>query len=547
MPGASTQLTSHSKGSSTGVLTASATSTASSADPQQGHSQNTETDTRLTENNDKEERRIAPTVTMPDHSEDFISLDCGSSDSDADRGGRSSSSRSSNSTSKRKVSPSKYSNNSVFKSPSNPRKTPTLHKSPPSPSSPSIPIHIIPSSSNGASPSRMSSRNLEKFSRYVPISPLMAEEKERKRREWSEEEEEQDEVTVNDECPWARQGGYETNVRGLHYEIKDFVRFISPTPEEKNMRDRVVERIKKVIQSFWPHAKVEVFGSYRTGLYLPTSDVDLVVFGRWPHLPLRTLERAFINEGIADEDGIQVIDKAAVPIVKVIDSETEVRCDISFNMANSMNAVDLVKRYLLKFPNLRPLVFVLKQFLNQRDLNEVYFGGLSSYSLVLMAISFIQLHPGNYVRNPHGNLGVLLLEFLELYGFHFNYNHVAIRIKDGGAYIQKSEFYRTEVKQRCPDRGLSIEDPYTKGNDISRGSYHCDKVVAAFEKAFFVLQHAVLPKLRKGQQGGFDTKKWTRSLLVHVIQLSPELVAYRQWIKDNYKEESSSKDSDIDN
>lgn len=40
------------------------------------------------------------------------------------------------------------------------------------------------------------------------------------------------------------------------------------------------------------------------------------------------------------------------------------------------------------------LIFVLKQFLLQRDLNEVFTGGISSYSLILMVISFLQVRPG---------------------------------------------------------------------------------------------------------------------------------------------------------
>lgn len=38
------------------------------------------------------------------------------------------------------------------------------------------------------------------------------------------------------------------------------------------------------------------------------------------------------------------------------------------------------------------VIFVLKQFLLQRDLNEVFTGGISSYSLILMVISFLQVH-----------------------------------------------------------------------------------------------------------------------------------------------------------
>ena len=47
--------------------------------------------------------------------------------------------------------------------------------------------------------------------------------------------------------------------------------------------------------------------------------------------------------------------------------------------------------YLGSYPTLQRLVFVLKQFLLQRDLNEVFTGGISSYSLILMTISFLQV------------------------------------------------------------------------------------------------------------------------------------------------------------
>ncbi len=45
---------------------------------------------------------------------------------------------------------------------------------------------------------------------------------------------------------------------------------MSPTPEEHHLRLRVVHRIKEVISGLWPEAVVEIFGSFRTGLYLPT-------------------------------------------------------------------------------------------------------------------------------------------------------------------------------------------------------------------------------------------------------------------------------------
>lgn len=44
----------------------------------------------------------------------------------------------------------------------------------------------------------------------------------------------------------------------------------------------------------------------------PTSDIDLVVFGKWETLPLWTLEEALRKRNVADENSIKVLDKATV-------------------------------------------------------------------------------------------------------------------------------------------------------------------------------------------------------------------------------------------
>lgn len=82
---------------------------------------------------------------------------------------------------------------------------------------------------------------------------------------------------------------------------------------------------------------------------------------------------------------------AEVPIVKMTDGHTGMKVDISFNVNNGVRTVELIKHYSNVFPMLPKLVLVLKQFLAQRDMNEVYRGGLSSYSLILMVVSFLQV------------------------------------------------------------------------------------------------------------------------------------------------------------
>ena len=45
-----------------------------------------------------------------------------------------------------------------------------------------------------------------------------------------------------------------------------------------------------------------------------SSDIDLVVFGKWENLPLWTLEEALRKHKVADEDSVKVLDKATVSL-----------------------------------------------------------------------------------------------------------------------------------------------------------------------------------------------------------------------------------------
>ncbi|XP_046416128.1 non-canonical poly(A) RNA polymerase protein Trf4-1-like isoform X2 [Neodiprion fabricii] len=280
-------------------------------------------------------------------------------------------------------------------------------------------------------------------------------------------------------CPWRQPDKhYLKGVLGLHQEIEDFFTYMRPSVEEQKLRLRVVKRIEDVIHDLWPNSKVEVFGSFRTGLYLPTSDIDLVVIGMWKMLPLRTLERALLDRNIAEPTSIKVLDKASVPIVKLTDKETEIKMDISFNMDNGVKSAELINSYKHEFPVLDKLVMVLKQFLLQRDLNEVFTGGISSYSLVLMTISFLQVQ-------------------------------------------------RDMIDGHRPSL-LCIEDPLAPGNDIGRSSYGALYVKEAFDWAYSVLSQAVSPLNILVN----DVNKV--SILGRIIRVTDEVIEYRKWIKETF-------------
>ncbi|XP_028811985.1 terminal nucleotidyltransferase 4B [Denticeps clupeoides] len=337
--------------------------------------------------------------------------------------------------------------------------------------------------------------------------------------------------------PWKTRN-YTEGVIGLHEEILDFYEYMSPRPEEERMRLEVVDRIKRVIIEMWPSADVQVFGSFSTGLYLPTSDIDLVVFGNWEALPLWTLEAALRKKNVADESSVKVLDKATVPIIKLTDSYTEVKVDISFNVQNGVKAAELIKDYKKKFPVLPYLVLVLKHFLLQRDLNEVFTGGIGSYSLFLMVVSFLQMHEREEGSSPNANIGVLLIEFFELYGRNFNYVKTGIRIKDGGSYVAKDEVQKSMLDGYRPSM-LYIEDPLQPGNDVGRSSYGAMQVRVAFNNAYMELSHAVSPIAK------YYPNNESESILGRIIRVTQEVAEYRDWISKLWGSEPALNGNDV--
>lgn len=58
-------------------------------------------------------------------------------------------------------------------------------------------------------------------------------------------------------------------IRRLHQEVEAFVKWISPSPVEDEVRGLIVAQISRAVTSQFPDAKVLPFGSFETKLYLP--------------------------------------------------------------------------------------------------------------------------------------------------------------------------------------------------------------------------------------------------------------------------------------
>ena len=98
------------------------------------------------------------------------------------------------------------------------------------------------------------------------------------------------------------------------------------------------------------------------------------------------------------------------------------------NRHYGLKCVDLVKSFLKEYEALEPLIFALKNILKNANLNDPYLGGLSSYGLILMVVSFLQSQQENNksIKISEGNLGRMFLEFLWYYGLMFDHTKYVI-------------------------------------------------------------------------------------------------------------------------
>ena len=83
------------------------------------------------------------------------------------------------------------------------------------------------------------------------------------------------------------------------------------------------------------------------------------------------------------------------------------------------------------YPELKYLMIIMKELLKSRELNDLNTGGMSSFVLMILQISYFQdiFKEGS---NYEMLLSEHLLNFLSLYGTKFNYKHLGISLRAGG-------------------------------------------------------------------------------------------------------------------
>ncbi|CAG8485836.1 13662_t:CDS:2 [Ambispora gerdemannii] len=158
--------------------------------------------------------------------------------------------------------------------------------------------------------------------------------------------------------------------------------------------------------------------------------------------------------------------------------------------------IDLV--FFCKSTDIRKLVHSYAAKIRRLNgLNEPANGGMGSYTVLLLVISFLQHHKLSRTNriNARQNLGVLLIDFFELYGNKFNYQDLAICVKSDGDYLHKAE---TLIPTNKPDM-LAIIDPCNNTNNVANATSNWKLIRDEFAEAARKLRKAVI----KVQDGYF--------------------------------------------
>lgn len=212
----------------------------------------------------------------------------------------------------------------------------------------------------------------------------------------------------------------------LHHEIQQFASYITDlNAAGQHIIENVISKLTSIVRLLWDTAELKMFGSYATNLWLPSSDLDLVIIGanslhhtkssgKGGSSAISELGRPASMGGVRSAlhwlacelgkrkwvQSVRVIHNTKVPVIKLIVNmqETKVLVDITYcsdqeessSHHTGLLSNHLIRHYISVLPELRPLALVLKQLLYEKGLSNTYTGGLSSYCLILMLVAFLQ-------------------------------------------------------------------------------------------------------------------------------------------------------------
>ncbi|CAD8138351.1 unnamed protein product [Paramecium octaurelia] len=271
----------------------------------------------------------------------------------------------------------------------------------------------------------------------------------------------------------------------FHNEIIEFYDYISPTIEEHRKREQALMRVETFVKECVSQVDIQAFGSFKTKLYLPNADIDVVMIDK--NISAKELYKKVAQNLMKSDkfENVNLIANAKVPIIKFFEVETSYQFDISFNQMDGIRQIDEIQKAFTIYPEFKYLIMILKCMLKQRELNETYSGGIGSFLLFQMILAFLREIRKEAFANKKQEqlknitLGEYILRFLEFYGSKFDYQKKRILMVNGGSIINKP----------TPDDKFSLISPQDPDHDIGSSSFKIKEIFKIFSNRYNFMSH----------------------------------------------------------
>ena len=279
-------------------------------------------------------------------------------------------------------------------------------------------------------------------------------------------------------------------IKCLQKDLLDYQYYISEQISiKKPVITEIINNIQNCVNEINSDYKVNLYGSYCTGLCLPWSDIDTVITNNSNYNDDFFLSKLYIK--LTQKNWVlkhKFIENTNIPIIKlVLNDKFNFHVDISLESEKhfGLKTVELIKSYLNTYSVLQPIILALKTLLNNGLLNNPYTGGLSSYGLTLMVVSFIQskIDSGKFKSDSPEILGETFLNVLGHYGILFDFNKYIIITYPINNDIEKDN---NLFQFNSNSHELIIVDPLNKNNNVAKSTFQFMNIKMAFMIAYMV-------------------------------------------------------------
>ncbi|KAM6965334.1 poly(A) RNA polymerase GLD2 [Aplochiton taeniatus] len=251
-------------------------------------------------------------------------------------------------------------------------------------------------------------------------------------------------------------------------------------------------RLQREIHMLYPAARLYLTGSSMNGFGCRSSDADLCLVVK--EGPMNQANDAisvlvyiqYLFNKLPFLERPQLI-RAKVPILKFREKSSRIEFDLNVNNTVGIRNTFLLRSYSYVELRVRPLILVVKKWARHHQINDASKGTLSSYSLGLMVLHYLQtlpvpvlpslqkdfpgcFHPFMEIDQvPEGprrippywspnkdSLGDLLLGFLKYYS-DFSWDKQVISVREGRALPKTNQLdWRNKL--------ICVEEPFDRTN-----------------------------------------------------------------------------------